>query len=234
MKGGVNMKKIFLFFCVFLMAISLVLAIQGDAGTGSGNGSDAATGGSANGSDTTAGQGSGNGTQANTETQTQNQGENTQLQNQVRVQSGNYVGANGEQMQIQNENQFRLQVGEVEAMSNMQISSEYDPAQNRTRLMTQLSNGANAEIKVMPNTASQRAIERLQLKVCNSENNCSIKLKEVGSKEQVRAAYEVQAQKEARVLAMFKTKMQVKAQVDAESGEVIQAKKPWWAFLASE
>ena len=28
--------------------------------------------------------------------------------------------------------------------------------------------------------------------------------------------------------------MDVEAQVDAESGEVIQTKKPWWAFLASE
>jgi hypothetical protein len=28
--------------------------------------------------------------------------------------------------------------------------------------------------------------------------------------------------------------MQVSAQVDAENGEVIAVKKPWWAFLASE
>jgi hypothetical protein len=28
--------------------------------------------------------------------------------------------------------------------------------------------------------------------------------------------------------------MQVRAQVDAENGEVIRTNKPWWAFLASE
>jgi hypothetical protein len=28
--------------------------------------------------------------------------------------------------------------------------------------------------------------------------------------------------------------MQVQAQVDAENGDVILAKKPWWAFLATE
>jgi len=33
---------------------------------------------------------------------------------------------------------------------------------------------------------------------------------------------------------MFKTKMKVRAQVSAESGEVIRVHKPWWAFLASE
>jgi len=28
--------------------------------------------------------------------------------------------------------------------------------------------------------------------------------------------------------------MNVEAQVDAETGEIIRVKKPWWAFLASE
>jgi hypothetical protein len=228
------MKKIFLVFLVSIIAISLVFAAQGDAVTGQ-----QGTGASDTGSDNSqAGQDTGNGANTNTETQTQNQGENTQLQNQnqVRVQSGNYENSEGKQMQIQTGagNEVRLQVGNVEAKSNMQIGSEHDPVQNKTMLKTQLSNGKNAEIKVMPNTASEKAIERLQLKVCNSENNCTIELKEVGSGEQVKVAYEVQAQKEARVLGLFKAKMQVQAQVDAETGEVIKTKKPWWAFLASE
>jgi hypothetical protein len=28
--------------------------------------------------------------------------------------------------------------------------------------------------------------------------------------------------------------MDVQAQVDAETGELLKVKKPWWAFLASE
>ena len=221
------MKKILLLLFASLMAISLVLAANGSVGTTGQQGSNTS------GSDTSqAGQGTGNGTQTNTETQ--NQGENTQLQNQVRVRSGNYVGANGEQMQIQNENHFRLQVGGVEAESNMQVSSEYDPIQNRTRLMTQLSNGRNAEIKVMPNTASERALERLRLKVCSSENNCVIELKEVGSTNDKQLAYELQAERHSRILGLFQAKMQVKSQVNAENGEVIRTGKPWWAFLATE
>ena len=161
----------------------------------------------------------------------QNQAEN---QEQVRVQSGNYVNSNGEQMQIQTENGIKLKVRDVESHSLLEITSEKNETQNRTRLKTQLSNGRNAEIKIMPDTASERAIERLQLKNCNSDNNCSIQLKEVGNGEQVKAAYEVQANKEAKVLGMFRTRMRVKAQIDAETGEVIQAKKPWWAFLATE
>jgi hypothetical protein len=231
------MNKLSISFLVFVMAISLVLAAQGDAGIGyleeSGSDTDpTAVSGSAQ-----AGQ-ENNGSQVNVQiqAQTQNKGAETALQNQeqVRVRSGNYESSNGEQMQIQTENGFKLKVGNSEAKSSLAISQEQDQTQNRTKLKTQLSNGRNAEIKVMPNTASERAIERLQLKNCNSENNCSIELKEVGSGEQVRAAYEIQAQKDSKVFGLFKKKMNVQAQVDAETGEVLESKKPWWAFIASE
>jgi len=112
----------------------------------------------------------------------------------------------------------------------MQMNREMTGSEAKFKV--QLSNGRNAEIKVMPDTASERARERLQLKVCAPEN-CQIELKEVGQGEQTRAAYEVQAQKQVKVLGLFKKQMQVQAQVDAENGEVIRTKKPWWAFLAS-
>ena len=51
---------------------------------------------------------------------------------------------------------------------------------------------------------------------------------------QVRAVYEVQAQRNSKVLGIFSARMQVQAQVDAETGETIQLNKPWWAFLAVE
>jgi hypothetical protein len=98
----------------------------------------------------------------------------------------------------------------------------------------ELSNGINAYVKVMPEVASETALERLRLKVCNESNNCTIELKEVGYGNQTKLAYELKAQKESKVFFMFKKKMQVEAQVDAESGEVIREHKPWWAFLADE
>jgi hypothetical protein len=209
------MKKIFLVLLVSLMAISLVLAAQGDVGTGQ--------------------QGTAEeGTQTNNELQTQNQGAETQLQNQVQVQTGTYMNQAGAQMQIQTGegNEVKLQSGNVEAKTTMSMTQEQ--AQNKTTLKTQLSNGKNVEIKIMPNVASETALVRLRLKTCNSENNCTIELKEVGQGEQVKAAYEVQVQRHMKVLAMFQTKAQVKAQVDAETGEVISIKKPWWAFLATQ
>jgi hypothetical protein len=169
--------------------------------------------------------------QVNTELQTQNQGEETQLQNQVQVQTGTYTNQFGEQMQVQlgEGNEVKLQSGNVEAKTTMVMTQEN--VQNKTQLKVQLSNGLNSEVKVMPNTASETALAKLGAKC---EGECTIELKEVGTGNQVKAAYEIKTQKQAKVLGLFQAKMQVQAQVDAETGEVIQAKKPWWAFLATE
>jgi hypothetical protein len=75
---------------------------------------------------------------------------------------------------------------------------------------------------------------QLRLHICNESNNCTLELKEVGQGEQIRAAYEVKAQKQVKVLGLFQARMQVQAQIDAENGDLIQAKQPWWAFLATD
>jgi len=106
--------------------------------------------------------------------------------------------------------------------------------QNRTKLQVHLSNGINAEIKVMPDTASEKALERLRLKVCSEENNCTLQLKEVGNGNETQLAYEVQIQRHSRILGIFGSKMEVRADVSAENGDVLDVHKPWWAFLASE
>ena len=36
------------------------------------------------------------------------------------------------------------------------------------------------------------------------------------------------------LFGIFEKKMQVRAEVSAENGNVIKVNKPWWAFLASE
>ena len=87
-----------------------------------------------------------------------------------------------------------------------------------------LSNGRKAEIKIMPSTASERAIERL------GELNFTIELKEVGTDKVV---YELTAEKEGRMLGLFKVKGKVSTEVDAETGEVVSVHRPWWAFMAS-
>jgi hypothetical protein len=68
-----------------------------------------------------------------------------------------------------------------------------------------------------------------------SENSrFNITLKEVGQGNETRAAYHAEAQKEFRILGLIKKQAKVQAEIDAETGEVISSKKPWWAFIASE
>lgn len=117
------------------------------------------------------------------------------------------------------------------------VRLESEVNESHARLVAQLSNGRRADVKIMPETASERALERLRLKVCSEENNCTIELKEVGqngTRTELRLAYELKAEKQARVFGLIKVRMNVESQVDAETGEVISSKKAWWAFLATE
>jgi len=117
----------------------------------------------------------------------------------------------------------------TEVETELEVETETN-GNNETKLKAKMSDGTKKEIKVMPDVAAEKALERLKLKVCSEENSCVIHLKEVGNK----ATYEIQAERHARILGLFQAKMQVKAQVSAENGEVIKIGKPWWAFLATE
>ena len=150
----------------------------------------------------------------------------------LQVQDGEYINTAGQQIRInrQANNRFRLEAGGVAVDCPFNLSQER--VQNRTRLFARLSNGRNAEVKVMPDAASETALQRLRLRNCDED--CNIELKEVAVGNQRRAAYEVQAQRNSRVFGLFRARMNVQAQVDAETGEMMQVRKPWWAFLATE
>lgn len=205
------MKKIFLSFMIILLTSSIFAASITGSAVNKNQGTDDS---------------------AEIQTAQQNQGEKSQIKNKIK--EGEYTTENGKKLQImeKTEGGFTLGIGQKSARTSMQISQE--EVEGKTKLKTTLSNGKNTEIKIMPDTASETALARLRIKVCSEENNCQIELKEVGQDEQTKVAYEMKAKKQARFLWMFKTQMQVQTQVDAENGEVIQTKKPWWAFLAKE
>lgn len=94
--------------------------------------------------------------------------------------------------------------------------------------MKLLSNGKKVEIKIMPETASEKAIERL------GELGFSVILKEIGKGNEIKSIYEVSGEKEGNFLGLFKTKGKVKVFVDTETGEIIKIEKPWWSFLATK
>ena len=215
MKGDQNMyKKIFSIYALLLvmtMAFAMAQAGIHESGTGL----------------------------ENPELRVVNQGIGQGLENQaigqiIKVQSGIHMNNAGQMMKIQQQENKRMRL-EVEGVAaNCDCNMTQERVKNKTKLFAKLSNGKNAEIKVMPNTASERALKRLRLKVCSEENGCQIELKEVGVGNKTQLAYELKTQRKSKVFGLFKAQMRVEAQVDAETGEIIQVKKPWWAFLASE
>ena len=165
-------------------------------------------------------------------------GERTIIAPQIkdRIKAGNYQ-VNGNQLSIQEKtnNQIQLKVRNVSVNCDCNLTGEYDPVQNRTKLEAMLSNGRNAEIKIMPDTASATALGKLRLKVCNESRNCSVELKEVGKDNATkRLVYEARAKKTFRIFGFIKNQGEVRTQIDAETGEVVETKRPWWAWMASE
>ncbi len=229
-------KNLFVFFVIGICLMGIVSAQSPETG---GEGEPVQTG-----------QETGNGTVAAAETQNQGAesqvqttsqvgdgtGEQVQTQSQDRVQvkTGTYSTESGQQVQVQTQanNMVQLKSEGVAAETKMLMTQQQ--TQEGTKLQVQLSNGKNAEVKVMPDTAAEKAMEQLRLKNCVAEEGCSIELKEVGQGEQTKAAYEIKAQKQVKVLGLFRAKMNVEAQVDAENGQVIRTKKQWWAFLATD
>jgi hypothetical protein len=108
-----------------------------------------------------------------------------------------------------------IQSGNVEVVTSEKVSV------TNSKLEMQTSSGSTKEIKVMPEEISEilgtTSIETTELKE-ESEN----------------VVYSITGSKKGKFLFMFPVKMKVQARINAETGEVISSKKPWWAFLAKE
>ncbi len=126
--------------------------------------------------------------------------------------------------------QKEIIANKINARTGLNLTA--DDIDNQTVLRAFLSNGRYAMVKVMPDTASEVALRRMRAKC--EVRNCTIELKEFGNGNNTRLAYEISTEKSSRVLFMFRNKMKVMAHVDAETGEIISIKRPWWAFMAKE
>ena len=182
------MKKILLIFVIFLVSFNFVLAENGST----------------------------NGSNSNTP-EVNTTDDYPRIGTLRPVSRGKYMREDGREMNIEQiRNRNRLRVGNHSANYSLELQQEQ--SLTGTKLKATLSNGRNAEIKIMPDVAAERALERLKLRVCIEEEGCEIELKEVGQGDEAKPAYEIHARKEARVLGMFKARMRVQAQVDAENG----------------
>lgn len=108
--------------------------------------------------------------------------------------------------------------------SKLEILEKFEGEE--VQLKAKLSNGNEREIKIMPDKASEIALEKLETKDFNLE------LKEVGEGENLQAVYIAKVDKNGKLLGLFKVRLKSEAQINSETGEIINLEKPWWNFLA--
>jgi len=143
------------------------------------------------------------------------------------------LNVNGKNITIKNIGKERREIiaGKINAKIGLNITGE-EIDENTTSIAALLSNGKLAPVKIMPDRASLNALKKLKAK-CEKED-CTIELKESGNFENVKPVYVVETEKDSRIFFIFPKRMVVRAEVDAETGEIINVKKPWWAFSAKE
>jgi hypothetical protein len=107
-----------------------------------------------------------------------------------------------------------IQSGNVEVITSEKVSVI------NSKLTMQTSSGTDKEIKVMP----EEAIAILGM---NSVQSTELK------DESEKAVYSISGTKQEKILLVFPVNMNIKAKVNAQTGEIISLEKPWWSFLAT-
>lgn len=116
---------------------------------------------------------------------------------------------------------------ELEVETELEIDDDVNDSDSDLEVTD--SRGEKTRIRVLPDTASEVALERLE-----ARNLTKIELKEVLHKNIPRIVYEIETNKNGKFLGVFKLKIKADAQIDPETGEILGVNVPWWAFLVSE
>ena len=112
----------------------------------------------------------------------------------------------------------------------VEAEDEIDLEENTTgnySLKAKMRNGNFTRIKIMPDQASEIALERLKAL------NFTVQLRERLHNNVPQVVYNIEANKNGRFLGIFKLAMKVNAEIDPETGEVLDVNTPWWAFLVT-
>ena len=114
----------------------------------------------------------------------------------------------------------------IEVETDLEIDDEITGDESDIAAVT--SDGERTDIKILPDRAREIALEKLRARELTR-----IELDEVRHRDEIRAVYRAEAEKEGRFLGLFKLKLKLDSLVDPETGEVLDTEKPWWAFLVS-
>ncbi|MBT4257605.1 hypothetical protein HOD88_00275 [archaeon] len=99
---------------------------------------------------------------------------------------------------------------------------------NESIIRAMLSNGNETTINFLPDEIYSRIREQLHTQ------NISIELEEKVHKNIPKVIYNIEANKNGKFLGIFKMKLKIEEEIDAETGELLKMNTPWWAFMVSE
>ena len=119
----------------------------------------------------------------------------------------------------------------VDLGSDVTVSSNIDIDMSTGSPKIILSNGDETFLKITSEQAKTKASSELEINDCS---NCTVELVEIKANGENRAAYKVTTYKKSKMFGIFRTNMDVSANIDIQTGEVISVKKPWWTFLSVE
>lgn len=63
--------------------------------------------------------------------------------------------------------------------------------------------------------------------------NYTVELKEKVHNNKLKAVYNIESDKDGRFFGLIKMKIKFNAEIDPETGDITEIKKPWWAFLVT-
>ena len=154
------------------------------------------------------------------------------IQRREEIKSGNFVSYTGQSIMLRElaRNNIELRVNGVSAETNLSITAETDSA-GRTRIKAMMENGQEREVMIMPDVASEVALEQVRSRVCSTDNDCTLELKSVGRESEEKIQYEMELKQDSKIFGLFKKEMMVTVDVDAQTGES-RVHRPWWSFVA--
>lgn len=117
--------------------------------------------------------------------------------------------------------------GEFEVLVRSDLSLDVE----NDRLVVYYEDETRQTLQVTP----QEAVARAEMEVGGScMEDCEVEIDRESEAQGDILVYEVEVQKQTRVLGLWDAQMDIGTRIDAQTGAVLDIDRPWWAFLASE
>lgn len=126
-----------------------------------------------------------------------------------------------------------VSMSSVLALRNERVVATQNQLQNQYRSQYQVSSGEFIDVEVTKEQAKtqarQQIREKLKIQNCSCENIQIVEIK--NSQNQNRIAYQIIEEQEGKIFGLFRKKVRVQVNMDVETGEIINIKRPWYMWM---